>query len=178
MVGWTGVLLLGGCASSRPLLYTKQDPVHRQTVIGISLNRLDKVRAESGRNEEVYLSPQRIVAADGSQSFQFVVQVKHDRGPFVLIKPGKSLILVIDGQRRAYVSRQGSGPRRVIARRWGIPDYSESAVYSRVTLQDIQRIVKAGRTLVGIRGAHDNITAEFSEQNFAAFEALLEKSLS
>jgi hypothetical protein len=168
-------VLLNGCASG-PLLYTKEDPAKGEITTGVIRNRLADVQP-FGRGAILYLSPKRIVSRDGNEHFQFIVQLQREGGPYVLIKPGRSLVLDIDGLRTFYVSQLGSGPRRTLRRRFlGKPIYSESAVYAGVTERDIDLIAHANHVNVQINAQKQRISAELSEQNLAAFEALLENT--
>ena len=138
-------------------------------------NRLMDVRGFEGVDATVYLSPQKISDSAGGVKYQFVVQLRRHGGPFVLIKPGRSLGLLIDGKRYVYNTRQGSGPRRVHTVSYGKSIYSESAIFDDVTEHDISRIAQAAQVNVVIGCKSSTITAKFSEQNFAAFEAMMDK---
>jgi hypothetical protein len=167
-------LLLSGCASTAPLLYVKQDLTHGTTVTGIIRNQLVDVQFFNGKNAAVFLSPQRILANDGSERLQFVLQLTRLNAPYVYIQPGRSLILSIDGQPFAYASRQGSAPRLVKSEGILGTTTSESAIYEGISKHDIEMISRAKIIQVVIKGRSLKIAAKFSEQNFAAFEALLQ----
>ena len=173
------LLLATGCASSGPLLYTKHDPTKHEVVFGIVRNRLSDVHSFGGKNAELFFSPQKIVHKNGQPYYQFIVQLRSQGGPYgpyLLIKPGQSMILHIDGKRFAYRTKVGSGPRRTKTKALFSPIFSESAVYENVSEADISRIARANRIEVEIQGKKQSVLGLFSEQNFAAFEALLQTS--
>jgi hypothetical protein len=125
----------------------------------------------------VYLSPQRISMKNGMERFQIVVQLTRGGGEYVLVNPGRSMAIEVDGRRIIYATKQGSGPRRSIVRgSLGETTLSESAVYENVPKRDIALIAAAKTAKVKIVGQKGPIYAEFSERNFAAFQALLENS--
>jgi hypothetical protein len=166
-----------GCNTTPAHLYVKKGASTGETITGVAGNRLSDVKNFEGWQAAVYLSPQRILTKYGTERFQIVIQLTRGGGEYILVKPGRSMAIEVDGKRIIYATKQGSGPRRSIVRgSLGETTLSESAVYENVPKRDIELIANAKTAKVKIVGQKGPIYAEFSEKNFSAFQTLLENN--
>ena len=153
------VLILLSACSARTTSFTDMDS--KANISRMSGNRL------AGGITTVELNAQRFDKS-GTPSFSLIILYS---GPtFVNIGPGKTLILLIDGQ-RLEIAGQGSEKSRNIV---SIGLIEEKAYYHDLDPDLIRMLAYAKEVEVEIIGASKVLNRHFKEQNFVNFKEFYE----
>ena len=128
-------------------------------------------RAPGSMRYTLQLNLQKVTFSDGRVEYSFYVRVLDLER--VLIGPGETLELSLDGREINFSGVGGAKFRKEIEALTGELLYQESAYWHGVTPEQIKQIAGARTVFVKIKGENKSVSGFFSSKNFSNFRRFI-----